>query len=36
MDTVSVVGPKGEPWATFKDDEVLLDGDLTAADLARR
>lgn len=36
MDTVSVVGPKGEPWATFKDDEVLLDGDLTAADLAKR
>ncbi len=36
MDTVSVVGPKGEPWASFKDDEVLLDGDLSAADLARR
>lgn len=36
MDTVSVVGPKGEPWATFKDDEVLLDRDLTAADLAKR
>lgn len=36
MDTVSVVGPKGEPWATFKDDEVLLDGELTAADLAKR
>lgn len=36
MDAVSVVGPKGEPWATFKDDEVLLDGELTAADLAQR
>ncbi len=36
MDTVSVVGPKGEPWATFRDDEVLLDGELTAADLAKR
>lgn len=34
--TVSVVGPKGETWATFKDDEVLLDGELTPADLARR
>jgi len=36
MDTVSVVGPRGEPWATFKDDEVLLDGELSAADLAKR
>jgi len=36
MDTVSVVGPKGEPWATFKDDEVLLDRDLSAADMAKR
>jgi hypothetical protein len=36
LDTVSVVGPKGEPWATFKDDEVLLDGELTADELARR
>jgi len=36
MDTVSVVGPKGEPWATFRDEEVLLDGELTASDLAKR
>lgn len=36
LDAVSVVGPKGEPWATFKDDEVLLDGDLSVADLAAR
>jgi len=36
MDTVSVLGPKGEPWATFKEDEVILDGELKAADLARR
>ena len=36
MDTVSVVGPKGEPWATFRDDEVLLDGELTPSDLAKR
>lgn len=36
MDTVSVVGPKGEPWATFKDDEVLLDGDLTPAEMVKR
>lgn len=36
LDTVSVIGPRGEPWATFKDDEVLLDGELTPADLARR
>ena len=35
-DAVSVIGPMGEPWATFRDDEVLLDGDLTAADLAKR
>ncbi len=36
LDAVSVVGPKGEPWATFKADEVLLDGDLSVADLAAR
>jgi hypothetical protein len=36
MTTVSVVGPKGEPWATLKDDEVLLDGELHASDLAKR
>ncbi len=36
LDAVSVVGPKGEPWATFKEDEVLLDGDLSVADLAAR
>lgn len=36
LDAVSVVGPKGEPWATFKDDEVLLDGDLSRTDMAAR
>ncbi len=36
LDAVSVVGPKGEPWATFKADEVLLDGDLSVVDLAAR
>ena len=36
LDTVSVIGPGGEPWATFKDDEVILDGELTAVDLAKR
>jgi hypothetical protein len=36
MDTVSVVGPKGEPWATLKDDDVLLDGELKPTDLAKR
>ena len=36
LDAVSVVGPKGEPWATFKDEEVLLEGDLSVADLAAR
>jgi hypothetical protein len=35
-DTVRVIGPLGEPWATFKDDEVLLDGDLTPSDLVKR
>ena len=36
LDTVSVVGPRGEPWATYKDGEVLLDGDLTVAEMAAR
>jgi len=36
LSAVSVIGPRGEPWATFMDDEVLLDGDLSAADLATR
>ncbi|MBX7187011.1 MAG: hypothetical protein K1Y01_17865 [Vicinamibacteria bacterium] len=36
LDAVSVVGPKGEPYATFKDDEVLLDGDLSRTDMAAR
>jgi hypothetical protein len=36
LDTVSVIGPQGEPWATFKEDEVILDGELTPADLVRR
>ena len=36
LDTVSVIGPRGEPWATFKDDEVILEGELTPSDLAQR
>jgi hypothetical protein len=36
MNTVSVVGPKGEPWATLRDDEVLLDGELSPSDMAKR
>lgn len=28
LDTVSVVGPKGEALASFKDNEVILDSDL--------
>jgi hypothetical protein len=36
LDTVSVVGSEGEPSATFKDDEVIFEGDLSRADLARR
>jgi hypothetical protein len=28
LDTVSIVGPNGEAWATFKDDEVMLSSDL--------
>ncbi len=36
FDTVSVVGPGGEPWASFKDDEVILAGELSEAELAKR
>ena len=34
FDTISVIGPKGETWASFYGDEVTLDEDLTAVDLA--
>jgi hypothetical protein len=36
FEAVSVVGPSGEPWASFKDDEVILAGELSEAELAKR
>ena len=36
FDSVSVAGPDGEPSASFKDEEVILDGELNFADLAAR
>jgi len=30
-DTISIVGPNGEAWATFKDDEVTLESELLDA-----
>ena len=36
FDSVSVAGPDGEPSASFKDEEVILDGELNFADLATR
>lgn len=32
FDTVSVLGPLGEPWASFKEGEVVLDDDRNEAD----
>ncbi|MBK5256089.1 MAG: hypothetical protein JJE39_08655 [Vicinamibacteria bacterium] len=30
FDTVSVIGPNGETWATFKDNEIILATDIAA------
>ncbi len=36
FESVSVAGPDGEPAASFKNDEVILDDELNFADLATR
>ena len=33
--TVSVLGPSGEPWGSFKDDQAILDGELQDPERAR-
>jgi len=33
--SVSVIGPSGEPWGSFKDDQALLDGELQDPERAR-